>query len=364
MSPKSDMSDRLPPIPTPRSQIWRQIRLQYIPVIVFFIGLAAAAFIWSRWVAPPTLVGEAEAIRAELRSAQSGRIVELKVDLLQPVKAGDVIGHVLLNEPGVIASSLAVIRAEMEVLRRTSNLTIEQLELDWMNKRVQLVALQGQLQQAEANLARSTQLHRGKLITDEEYEQARNTRDAVQAQLKAQTELNARIDPTRPPSANQPDTRAVTMASNELSAAIAQKEEQLRLIEAQLGPAPLIAPIDGVVTLVYRRAGEAISAAEPILQVTALRSERIVGFIRQPVTLDAKPGMAVEVRTRSMQRQSAMTTVTQVGQQLEPVTPSLLAAMRLPVTTIPSDFGLRIHIAPPPGLLLRPGETVDVIIHD
>src|SRR5688572_33275936 len=120
------MSERLAPIPTPPAQRWRNLRLQYVPFIVFALGLAAAAVIWTRWVAPPTLVGEVEAIRTELRSAQSGRIIELKVDLLQEVKAGDVVGQVLVNEPGVLNASLTVIRAEMEVLRATTRLTIEQ----------------------------------------------------------------------------------------------------------------------------------------------------------------------------------------------------------------------------------------------
>lgn len=356
------MSDRLPPIPTPASQVWRQARLQYIPFIVFAIGLAAAYFLWTQWVAPPTLLGEAEAIRTELRSAQAGRIVDLRAELLQSVKAGDVLGRVIVNEPAVLASSLAVIRAEMEVLRNSAHLTVEQLQLDWLSKRVQFIALQGQLQQAEATLSRSASLHAARLITDEEYEIAKNARDALKLQLDAQIELNARLDPAARPSGER-DTRAIATANLGLEAVIKQKEEQLRLIEAQLGPQPLIAPIDGVVTFVYRRVGEAVSSAEPIVQITAPKSERIVGFIRQPVTMEPRPGMTVEVRTRTFQRRSAMTTVAQVGQQLEPVSPTLLAAMRLPITTIPSEFGLRVHIVPPADLSLRPGETVDLIIH-
>jgi hypothetical protein len=38
--------------------------------------------------------------------------------------------------------------------------------------------------------------------------------------------------------------------------------------------------------------------------------------------------------------------------------------MRLPVTTIPTDVGLRVHVTRPEGLLLRPGEQVDLIIRD
>lgn len=358
------MSDRLPPIPTPPAQVWRQVRLQYLPIVVFAIGLVAAVVIWTRWVAPPTLVAEAEAVRTEIRSAQAGLLTGLTVDLLSTVTAGQPIGRVVVNDPRILEASLAVIRAEIEVLRTTTGLTIEQVRLDWLNKRVQLVALQGQLVQAEATLARTTELHRGNLVTDAELERTRNARDAAQAQLKAQQELISRLEPAVNADLNAPDPRGIPTVTEGLRASIRQKEEQLRLIEAQLAPLPLLAPIDGVVSLIYRRSGENVSTGEPILQISATRSQRIIGFVRQPVTVEPKPGMRVEIRTRTFLRRSGTATIAQVGRQLEPISPTLLAAMRLPVSTIPTEFGLRVHIMAPTDLELRPGEQVDVIVRD
>lgn len=365
------MSDRLPPIPTPPSQLWRQLRLQYFPVVVFVVGLAVAAVIWTRWVAPPTLVGEAEAIRADVRSSAAGAVTRLGVEVLQPVKAGQVVGEVA-GSPEILTASLAVLRAEMELMRTTLDpvagqqriaVDVERLQLDWLTKRVELVTLQGQLHQAEATLARATVMHQTKLMTEEQFEEAKNSRDALQSRVEAQTELIRQIEPGMR-SLNVSGGAAIPTAAQGLSAALKQKEEQLRLIEAQLGPRPLIAPIDGVVTVVHRRAGETVVAGEIILQIGATRSERIVGFLRQPLTVEPKPGMTVDVRTRTFLRKAGTATIAQVGQQLEPITPTLLAAMRLPITNVPTEFGLRIHIRPPEGLTLRPGEQVDLIIRD
>lgn len=365
------MSDRLPPIPTPPSQLWRQVRLQYLPVLVFVIGLLAAAIIWTRWVAPPTLVGEAEAVRTELRSAQAGRLEGLRVELLQPVKAGQTLGHVLVNEPRVLAASLAVIRAEIEMMRTTMDpvvgqqraaLDLEQLQLEWMKSRVELAELRGSLHQAESTLTRTAQLHRSKLVTDDEYDLALNARDTLAARVAGQQELITQLEPRL--RALSSDQGGVPSATVGLAAAIKHKEEELKLLEAQLGPVPLVAPIDGVITSLTRRTGEMVAAGEPILQITAARTERIVGFVRQPLNLEPKPGMLVEVRTRTFHRQTGTATVAQVSQQLEPILPSLLAAMRLPVSNVPTEFGLRVHISPPTGLTLRPGEQVDVIIRD
>ncbi|MGH7955385.1 MAG: HlyD family secretion protein [Opitutaceae bacterium] len=358
------MSERLPPIPTPSSQLWRQLRLQYLPVVIFAAGLAGAALLWTQWVAPPTLVGEAEAIRTELRAGQGGMLVELNTDMLQPVTAGQTLGRVVLTEPKVLAASLAVIRAEIEVLRTTTDMNFERLRLDWMSKRVELVALQSELHQAEATLARVTALHRIKLVTDEQFDQAKNARDAVEAQLTAHAELIKRLEPGLQ-TLETPGNRSMPAAAAEgLHAAINQKEAQLRLIEAQLSPLPLIAPIDGVVTLLYRRSGEHVTSGEPVLQISSTRAERIIGFLRQPIPLEPQPGMEVEVRTRTYLRRIGRARVVQVGQLLEPISPTLLAAMRLPVTAFPTDVGLRVHVTPPQGLTLRPGEQVDLIIKD
>lgn len=356
------MSENLTPIPTPSAQLWRQLRLQYLPVVVFVLGLIAVFVLWTRWVAPPTLVGEAESVRTELRSAHAGMLADLSVDLLQSVKAGQVIGRVIAHDPRILAASLAVIRAEIEVLRTTTDMNFERLRLDWMSKRVEQVALQSELRQAEATLARMAALHRQKLITDEEFDQAKFTRDTFEARLKAQTELISRIEPELQPKDVGANRTIPSAAADGLRAAIQQKEEQLKLIEAQLSPVPLVAPIDGVVTHLYRRSGEVVSGAEPILQINAAHSARIIGYLRQPLPLEPRPGMEVELRTRTFVRRIAHARIAQVGQQLEPISPTLLATMRLPVSTIPTDLGLRIHITVPAELGLRPGEQVDVII--
>ncbi len=357
------MSERLPPIPTPPAQMWRQLRLQYLPIIVFVLAVFAAAVIWTRWVAPPTLVAEAEAIRTEVRSAQAGQLMGLDVDLLSSVKAGQTIGRVVVTDRRLLDASLAVVRAEIEVLRASTDLAMEQSRLDWMKRRVDLVGMQGELQQAQAALGRATELRRSNLVTEEEFEQARNARDTMVARIKAETELIGRIE-LGLKSLPSGENAAVPNATQSLRASIQQKEAQLQLVEAQYSPMPLMAPIDGVVSLLYRRSGETVTAGEPILQISAVRAERIVGFLRPPLAFVPKAGTAVEVRTRTLRREIAEATIAQVGSQLEPISPSLLAALRLPVTAISTEFGLRIHVTAPRGLTLRPGEQVDVIIKD
>jgi len=192
------MNDRLERIPTPPAQRWRNLRLTYGPIVVFGLGLAAAAFIWSRWVAPPTLVGEVEARRAELRAVQTGVLSGLEVELMQAVKAGDTLGHVVTTQPGVLAASLAVLRAEIEFIRASRDpvvgpqrvaLDLERVQLEGMRQRVELASLRGQLQQAENTFVRSVSLHRQQLIPEEQFDLAKTTRDTLAAQTTEQVAL-------------------------------------------------------------------------------------------------------------------------------------------------------------------------------
>jgi multidrug resistance efflux pump len=362
------MEPALPPIPTPAAHGWRRIRQHFLPGVVFAAGVAATVVVWSRWVAPSAMLGEVETIRAEVRPVRAGVLADVAVRMLQPVRAGDVLARLAVAEPQVLDASLAVIRAEIEVMRQTTEqrtlLDYERLMLDLMSERVKLAALKSQLHQAESTFARVKNLHQGRLVTDEQFEEAQNARDALVLQVKAQNELVARITPES--TAGAPVEGGLTLPSpaRTLRASLQLQEEKLRLTEAQLRPVPLVAPIDGVVTLVYRRAGEAVSTAEPIFQITALAVENIVGFVRPPVGAGPKPGDIVEVRTRALPRRIATGTVAQVGVHLEPIPPTLLAALHLPVSSVPTELGLRVHVAAPASLALRPGEQVDIVVRD
>jgi multidrug resistance efflux pump len=258
-----------------------------------------------------------------------------------------------------------VMRATLDPVigQQRAVLDFDRLQLDWMAKRVELASMQGVLHQNESTLTRSTRLHEAKLITDDEYDLARNARDTLAAQIHAQQELITRLEP----SINYFKSPGIPTTSDSalgMKAAIDHKHEELRLIEAQLGPIALVAPVDGVVTFIHRRSGETVGAAEAILQISSTRSERIIGFLRQPLTFEPKPGMNVEVRTRSLQRQIGTAQISQVGAQLEPISPTILAIMRLPISAVPTEYGVRVHVTSPLGLELRPGEHVDLILRD
>jgi multidrug resistance efflux pump len=359
----------LPPIPVPPSQRWREVRLLYLPRIVFLLGVIGTALLWSRWVTPATLVAEAEAMQAEVRAAQGGMLVGLKVAAFQAVAANEVVGHVAVVDPKVLDATLAVIRAEVGMLAATMTgatdrqrvaLEFERLQLDWMSGRVELASLRGKLQIVEADLTRLTPLHRGGMITNEQFDQLKANRETLAEQVAEQAKLVARLEPFLRTLAPAEGQTAALSTESALASAIKVQDAKLKLAEQQLTPVPLLSPIAGVVSVVLRRNGETVVAGEPILRIVAARPDRLSGFLRQPLPFEPKVGMPVEIRSRSTPRVSAASKIVAVGPTMEPLTPTLISAMHLPPTPVPEP-GLKIQVAIPTGFVVRPGEFVDVI---
>ena len=358
----------LPPIPTPTAQRWRQVRLVYLPRTVFALGVILAALLWSRWVTPAALVAEADIVGADVRPTQAGTLISLKVALLDTVKAGQVIGQVAKVNASLLEPTLALIRAEMGMIAATMQgvtdrqrvaLEFERLQLEWMGHRVELAALQGRQRQAEAEFNRLEPLHRAGMITLEAFDRVRIEREALSQQARQQAEMVTQIEP-RIRGFTTPEKQAAGLSTDgAIAAAIKVQEAKLKLAEEQLNPEPLTAPIDGVVSLILRKAGEGVIPGEVVVRVTATRPAQITGFLRQPLPALPKPGTVATVRTRGHPRASGEAKVLQVGAAMEPITPSLLAALHLPPNQL-VEPGLRVVLAVPAGMNLRPGEHVDV----
>jgi multidrug resistance efflux pump len=360
----------LAPIPTPPAQRWKEFRLLYLPRTAFVVGTIVVAILWSHWVAPATLVAEAEVTHRDVRAPQAGVLVGLNVDMLKSVKAGEVIGRVASVNPLLLEADLNVIRAELVMVATTMAgatdkfkmaLDFESMQLNWMNHRVSVASLQGRLQIAEADLVRGEELFKQGLVTEANIQQLRVQRESLTKQLEQEQQLMAHLEPIVHAFAPKDASDADLATKNALDAALKVQDAKLHVAEQQLKPLALVAPIDGVVSMLARHNGEGVTAGEVVVRVTALTSDRITGFLRQPMAFVPKPGMKVELLTRGSPRTQTESKVLEVGPAMEPISATLMAAMRLPKSPPPPP-GLRLQIEVPRGFKLVPGEFVDVVV--
>ncbi|MEW6160854.1 MAG: hypothetical protein AB1813_25780, partial [Verrucomicrobiota bacterium] len=154
------------------------------------------------------------------------------------------------------------------------------------------------------------------------------------------------------------DLQSTAPASNAFLDRLQALEEKVASAETRFASIPLTAPIDGMVTMVFKQPGENVLGGEPIVMISGAESERIVGYLRQPFPIEPEVGMPVEVTTRSSRRLTGLARISQVGAQLEPITNSV--AMVRPGMLV--DMGLPIEITLPREFKVRPGELVDLIV--
>jgi multidrug resistance efflux pump len=230
------------------------------------------------------------------------------------------------------------------------------VRLEWMGHRADLATARVDLQLSASELVRTQELFKVKICSQREFDQAKAAHEARQQQVEELTKLVAEGDQNFKTLQLTNAIGIATISEDPLRAAIAVQESKLRLTEAELSPVALRAPIDGIVTAIYHRPGEAVIAGQPIVALATLNPVRIVGYLRTPLLDEPKPGTRVEVRTRGRHREVGSAQVVAVGTQMEPI-PAVLSG---PLKLANLDLGLPLDISLPVNLRIRPGELVDL----
>jgi len=360
-------TDRPAPIPIPPRRRWQLVRVRWLPPLFVIAAFGAVAFLWRGHVASLTIVGQAEPVVSDVSCYKPGVLAELSVTRFQRVKAGDPVGKVMVTEPAILASSLAVIQAEIEELRvnlkpvvaqQHNAMDYAQLQLDWMRQRAQLASARVNLDLAETEYRMMEALFKDEIVSKLIYERAKAARDRSQKEVEELGKLVAEGE-TNLQSLLVTNKMDISKVSTDpLLAAIAVQESKLRLTEADLSPRVVRAPIDGIVSTIFHRAGEAVNAGQPIVAIATLSPARIVGYLRPPLSTRPAVGTEVQVRTRGWRREAGRAKVLEVGTQLESVPATLLG----PINFANIVQGLPVDISLPANLTILPGELVDITL--
>jgi HlyD family secretion protein len=355
------------PIPIPAGKRWQEARQRWLPVVIFVAALAGVALLWRDHTISRVIVGQAEPVLSNVSCYKPGLVAELTVERFQRIKKGDPIAKIMVTEPRILASSLAVIQAEIESLRANMRpvavqqhnaMDYDQLQLDWMKERTQLATARVNLELASTDFHRTEELFKDKIVSARVYDQAKASRDRLVSEVDNLQKLVEEGEKNLQMLQLTNSKEISSISVDPLHAAIAVQESKLHLTEAELSPIAVLAPIDGIVSTIFHRAGESITAGQPIVAVATLNPVRIVGYLRTPIGEEPKPGMTVEVRTRGVPRTAGPAHVVEVGTQLEAVPATLVGPMKLAAT----ELGLPVEISLPERLKIRAGELVDIVL--
>lgn len=331
-----------------------------MPFVAFGVALVATVWLWGRNLANPLVMGQAEGPEANVTSPVSGRVARLAVDLYQQVRAGDLVAIVDTSDPQVLSNTVAVIRAEMEAIRTDAGFRVgdrvrlAQLQMDWLSLKSELPSLNAQLQFWEAEYKRLGNLAQDQVESERDLQFAKSEAERLQAEVREKTVEAEATEKALKELAPDNSGNTSKLVQGELAVAT----ERLRLAEAKLQPISLRAPISGRVTKLSVLQEGNVIRGDVVATIASPTVDRIVGYIGQPVRLEPKEGMRVEIRSRGTDRELGQAQIAYVGPRIE----LFNAPLRVRGMGAAQERGLPIVTTVPPGMKLRPGELVDLRI--
>ena len=349
--------DKLPPIPTPASQHWREFRIRVLPFIVFAGLIAGIVMLWRGFVQPSGIVGFAETNAVNVVATQDGLLSILSVKRFQMVTKGQEIGLIVNTDPELLKAQIATAQADIEVLRsrnmvdqdRTEQ-SYQQFRQDLLNHRVAQATDRVTWLTESNDFRRASDEFKQKLISESTFEGTKGKWDARSATIEEREKQI--VDLTR--SLAELAAKRKASPTDAFDKAIEAKQNELGLL---LKPSPVKAPISGMISMVHHSGGERVLRGMPIVTISEPQANNVIGYIRQPIVNKPLTNAVVQITTRSQPRIIALGHIVHVGAQLEPINPALLS-----VDTKRMEVGLPILISVPQGVKLTPGEFVDVAI--
>lgn len=351
-----DTKDKLPPIPTPASQRWREFRIQVLPFAMFIIVIVAIVVLWKNYVQPIGVIGFAETNQVSVTSLGDGVIEQLFVESFQVVTQGQTIAVVVGTAPELLKAQVTSAQSDLQVLDDRMKIDHLRVQQNILDAEQSLLALRVTHATSQPEwILRSNEFRRGqaeftqKIISQADFDRLKVAFDSMTVQIhereKAIESLAASLENMRKEDKAQ------------LTGIEFAKEAKRHELELMLKPSILRAPIDGMVSMVHRRQGERILRGDSVATIVDPQARRVIGYVRQPVSLLPTTNDFVQILKRTAPSVVGKGRIERIGAQFEFINPALLAA-----DTKRMEVGLPILVSVPPGFPLVPGEYVTLTI--
>jgi multidrug resistance efflux pump len=349
-----ETKDKLPPIPTPAAQRWREFRIQVLPVVVFGAALFCIVYLWKNFVQPVGIVGLARTNTVNVTCTVDGLITQLVVDQFQTVTQGQVVAVVQNADASLVRVQGEAAIAELEVMRERIKVSVERSEQgyqryrsDLLDAKIDLAADRAKFFAISNEAVRAFALAKEGLGTQSEADLKKAELDTLVASIHERAVMVAELDKT------VAELQRNISKTNDFQSVDGAIDARKREMEEMMKPSTLKAPINGQITFVYHFPGEKIIRGTAIASIASSVSTNIIGFIRQPITVKPNLNEPVNVITRTQPRKVIKGKITQIGAQLESINPSLIS-----VDANRFEWGLPILVDIEPGFPLIPGEYV------
>ncbi|MDI6401154.1 hypothetical protein QLX67_04045 [Balneolaceae bacterium ANBcel3] len=351
-------------IPIPAHLKWKEFRIRILPFIVFLGVASVVAWLWKEQTDAATMTGRVVGVQAEVRSPQPGLVSEVLVQPFDFIATGDPIGRVITTDPKIIEAELAVVLAEIELIRITRDplsgqqrnlINYESMHIDLMENRARLGIAEIRREEARREYERLARLLENNLTSQEMYDRAETEFSALKKEAEVISTLVERLE-QRLDDLNLEDVFEQWKQEDPTLAAIEVQRRRIDQIKAEMMPVVLYAPIGGQISNVFKSNGEYVERGDTILQIRTANPDYILAYVRHPAHVMPEPGTEVLVRKQGRDRIQATMYISEVGVHME--TEEQLAGLfpNQPYETI--GIPVRVEISEDIGLM--PGERVEM----
>jgi multidrug resistance efflux pump len=336
----------------------------------------------------PTAVGRVEATRVNVAAGVDGKLIpldQLPGGHFRPfdrVERGQVVARLddrsLVAELAALRGDAAALEAELasteietrltqfdrqqEHLRESAELAyqVERHRLEVLAQQALVEETRLELQQVDAQVDLLKVATASGVGISGEAASVRAGRDllsellATRAAAMEQAKENLRDAEARRDNFPELDSADIEAVIEPIRRAVAAAQARAEEVGAQVDAQVIRSPVTGTISAVYSHPGQGVSAGDWILTIAADEAESITGYVPALHRFRPVEGMRVGVRLRVPGSRMVDSTVQQVGSQWETMPLELLRDPQLPQLALP------VQIAIPRGLVVRPGEVVDI----
>lgn len=195
-------------------------------------------------------------------------------------------------------------------------------------------------------------------IADLEREVAQAQTRWEQASLAWKEFLAQSTDPVSTVEGDRETTLDTETLLEPLARALAVQDAKVRALAQRIASNEIRAPVSGMIAEVHQPPGTFVRSGEPIVTIAADQSRWIVAYLDQRNRSLLRPADKIEIRIRGVDSRSDRVghgTVVGLGVQYELVPGHL---RRNPEMT---QWGLPVRIEVPDGMMVMPGEMVDLV---
>ena len=365
-----------------------RVRVHIFSFLVWLAAVACVVVLFRHRTARFEVVGLAQGKVYQVAANCDGRLKQVHVQLFEKIGQGQelvTIDTVLDNENlqvqletaqaetlhlgAQLAATRARLLADAANLQTDKVVALRRFTLDMENSRLRVLEFKTQLetdrillqqQAVEVKIARKLveqdavaayDLEKAQGLhaaTEKTIEQTEHVlQQAVQDYIEAADRLDefAKLQPQHGP---------VDLELEIIQKAIAVQEKRIDEILARRTPLVLESPLDGVVSIIARGLGEAVTAGEPILTVVEARPTEIIAYATEDQFDRIRERMVVELVRPGERTKIAQSQVVYLGPRMELMPERLWQNPNMP------QWGRPMLIKVPPGMDLVCGQVVGI----